>query len=127
MQDTLHALPARPRAGLLGFVVVMVTLVGGCRNNDAATPEDHHGEIAETWSPDGLTKVRNIPVAELQRAIQARVATGNRPKGLDEGDWARVVKLYEYYQHVPLWLEEDADSERADQLVDALATVHEHG
>ena len=28
---------------------------------------------------------------------------------------------------LPLWLEEDADSERADQLVSALATVHEHG
>ncbi|HEY7407255.1 MAG TPA: L,D-transpeptidase family protein [Gemmatimonadaceae bacterium] len=66
-------------------------------------------------------------MATLQQAIEARVSTGKRPKGLDEGDWARVVKLYEHYQNVPLWLEEDADSERADQLVNALATVHEHG
>ncbi len=127
MQDTLHGPLARRRAGLLGIAILAVALAAGCRNQDAATPESHLGDVAETWSPHGLTKVRNIPVAAIQQAIEARVASGKRPKGLDEGDWARVVKLYEYYQNVPLWLEEDADSERADQLVDALATVHEHG
>jgi L,D-transpeptidase YcbB len=127
MQDTLHGPSTRRRAGLLGLIVVGVTLAGACRNNDAATPESHLGELAETWSPGGITRVRNVPVATLQQAIETRVATGKRPKGLDEGDWARVVKLYEHYQHVPLWLEEDADSERADQLVNVLATVHEHG
>lgn len=127
MQDTLHGPLARRRAGLLGIAILAVALAAGCRNQDAATPESHLGDVAETWSPHGLTKVRNIPVAAIQQAIEARVASGKRPKGLDEGDWARVVKLYEYYQNVPLWLEEDADSERADQLVDALSTVHEHG
>lgn len=127
MQDTLHGLLARPRAGLLGLTICTLTMAAGCRNHDAATAESHLGEVAETWTPGGLTKVRNIPVATIQQAIQTRVTTGKRPKGLDERDWARVVKLYEHYQHVPLWLEEDADSERADQLVDALATVHEHG
>jgi murein L,D-transpeptidase YcbB/YkuD len=127
MQDTLHGPSARPRAGLLGFTICAFAILGACSNNDAATRESHLGDVAETWSPGRLTKVRNIPVAMLQQAIQARVATGDRPKGLDTRDWERLVKLYEYYQHVPLWLEEDADSERADQLVDALATVHEHG
>ena len=126
MQDTLHGPLARRRAGLLGFLILAVGLAG-CRDNDAATPESHLGDVAETWSPGGLTKVRNIPVAAVQQAIEARVATGDRPKGLDATDWSRVVKLYAHYQHLPLWLEEDADSERADQLVNALATVHEHG
>ena len=127
MQDTLHGPWTRPRAGLLGLATCGLLLVAACRNNDAAIPESHQGDVAENWTPGGLTRVRNIPVATLQQAIQSRVTTGKRPKGLDEGDWKRVLKLYEYYQHVPLWLEEDADSERADQLVDALATVHEHG
>lgn len=125
MQDTLHEPLARRRAGLLGPAICALTLATGCL--DGATRESHLGEVAETWTPGGVTKVRNIPVSALQQAIEARVSTGKRPKGLDEGDWARVVKLYEHYQHVPLWLEEDADSERADQLVNALATVHEHG
>ena len=127
MSDTVYAPSARSRAGLIGFAIGALALVGACRNNDAATPESHLGDVAETWSPGGITRVRNVPVATLQEAIRSRVATGDRPKGLDAGDWQRVVKLYEYYQHVPLWLEEDADSERADQLVNALATVHEHG
>lgn len=127
MQDMLHAPLPRRRAGLLGFLILATTLVASCRNNDAATPESHLGDVAETWSPGGVTKVRNIPVAAIQQAIEARISTGPRPKGLDATDWSRVVKLYEYYQHLPLWLEEDADSERADQLVNALATVHEHG
>ena len=117
----------RPRARLLGFALVAVTQLAGCRNNDAATPESHLGDVAETWTPGGITKVRNIPVGAIQQAIEARVASGDRPKGLDKTDWERVVKLYAHYQHLPLWLEEDADSERADQLVSALATVHEHG
>jgi murein L,D-transpeptidase YcbB/YkuD len=127
MQDTLHGPSTRPRAGLIGFAICAVALAGACRNNDAATPESHLGDVAQTWSPGELTKVRNVPVAALQEAIQVRVTTGDRPRGLDARDWQRVAKLYEHYQNVPLWLEENADSERADQLVNALATVHEHG
>ena len=126
MLDTLNRPSRRARGRLIGFAVCALAL-GACRNNDAAVPESHLGEVAESWSPDALTKVRNVPVAALQEAIRTRVTTGERPKGLDAGDWERVVKLYEYYHNVPLWLEEDADSERADQLVNALGTVHEHG
>jgi len=127
MQDTLHGPSTRLRAGLIGFTICTVALVAGCRNNDAAMPESHLGDVAETWSPGGLTKVRDVPVAALQEAIQVRVSTGERPRGLDTRDWERVAKLYEHYQNIPLWLEENADSERADQLINALATVHEHG
>ena len=108
-------------------LIVLALAAAACRNNDAATREAHLGDVAETWAPGGLTKVRNVPIATLQQAIQERVASGRRPKGLDEGDWARVVLLYEHYQNQPLWLEEDADSRRADELVTALSTVHEHG
>ena len=127
MHHTQQLSLTRPRAGLIAFALSAVALLGACRNNDAATRESHLGDIAETWAPGGLTRVRNVPVAALQEAIHVRVTTGERPKGLDVRDWERAKKLYEHYQNVPLWLEENADSERADQLVDALATVHEHG
>ena len=126
MLDTLNGPSRRSRGRFIGFAVCALAL-GACRNNDAAVPESHLGDIAESWSPDALTRVRNVPVAALQEAIRTRVTTGERPTGLDGGDWERVAKLYEYYHNVPLWLEEDADSERADQLVNALSTVHEHG
>jgi L,D-transpeptidase YcbB len=107
--------------------MVLALAAAACRNNDAATREAHLGDVAETWRPGELTKVRNVSIATLQQAIQERVTNGQRPKGLDEGDWARVVLLYEHYQNQPLWLEEDADSRRAEELVTALSTVHEHG
>jgi murein L,D-transpeptidase YcbB/YkuD len=127
MQDTLHRGFARPGAGLAALAIAALVFIGACRNNDAAIPESHLGDIADTWSPPSLTRVRNVPIAAIQQAIQTRVTTGARPKGLDTHDWKRVATLYDHYQHIPLWLEEDADSERANQLVDALATVHEHG
>ncbi|MGQ0713776.1 MAG: L,D-transpeptidase family protein [Gemmatimonadaceae bacterium] len=108
-------------------LVVLALAAAACRNNDAATREAHLGDVAKTWSPGELTKVRETPIAELRQAIQERVADGTRPKGLDAGDWKRVVLIYEHYQNQPLWLEEDADSERGDELVTALSTVHEHG
>ena len=126
MLDTLNGPSRRTRGRLIGFAVCALA-IGACRNNDAAVPETHLGGVAESWSPDALTRVRNVPLAALQEAILARVTTGERPTGLDAGDWGRVAKLYQHYHNVPLWLEEDADSERADQLVNALATVHEHG
>src|SRR5688500_10231309 len=56
MQDTLHRPLARRRAGLLGTGILAVALIAGCRNHDAASPESHLGDVAETWSPEGLTK-----------------------------------------------------------------------
>lgn len=109
------------------MAVAGFAFLAACNTNDAATPESHLGDISATWSPERLTKVRNVSIDALRGAIQERVAGGHIPKGLDEDDWKRVVFLYEHYQNHPLWLEEDADSERADQLVTALSTVHEHG
>ena len=116
---------------LLVLAVCAAAFAAGCRGGDASIPHADEGalatSIAETWTPNGLTQVRGIPVASLQQAIAARLERGGRPHGLDANDWKRVLRLYESYGNLPLWLEKDADSERANQLIDALATVHEHG
>jgi murein L,D-transpeptidase YcbB/YkuD len=120
-----------PRYMLFALATCALVAAAGCRGRDATTLQSAEGAIAgavaETWSPEGLTEVRGIPVATLQRTIASRLERGRRPRGLDARDWKRVVRLYESYGHLPLWLEKDADSERADQLIDALATMHDHG
>ena len=118
---------APPHAFMLAICAVIA--MAACRHGD--TREIDEGSIAdaisETWSPEGITDVRGIPVATLKRAIAVRLENGRRPKGLDDRDWSRVLRLYQSYENLPLWLEKDADSERGDQLLDALAGVHEHG
>lgn len=107
----------------LTLALVAGTACGSERGNASpSTP----GDVEESWDPRGIERVRNFSLDELRPAIAARLA-GDRPKGLDARDWKRVQALYANYDTVPLWLEEDADSRRGDELIDALATIHEHG
>lgn len=120
----------RTLQGLLPALAAALLAITAC-NRDGASSQTAggalDGAVAESWSPNGLEHVRDVPVKAIQGAIAARLERGDRPKGLDVRDWRRVLRLYETYANRPLWLETDGDSERADQLIDALATVHEHG
>ena len=119
-----------PRSRFSVLALCALVAAAACRGGASATRDEAGGavadDVAESWSPNGLKEVRGIPVERLRATIAARLA-GDRPRGLDAKDWSRVQRLYETYGNTPLWLEKDADSRRADQLIDALATVHEHG
>ncbi|HEU4565685.1 MAG TPA: L,D-transpeptidase family protein [Gemmatimonadaceae bacterium] len=129
----MNVSPSTPRAAwrrLAALAAVALLATAACdreRATAGASDGALDGAVSETWSPDGLEHVRDVPVNAIEGAIAARLERGARPKGLDDRDWKRVLRLYETYGNRPLWLEEDGDSERADQLIDALAAVHEHG
>jgi L,D-transpeptidase YcbB len=114
---------ARP---LLVTIAVALLASTACRSEDGNATEVDRGDVAETWDPRGLEKIRGIELPQLRQALAERLA-GERPDGLDAQDWKRVQALYANYDTIPLWLEEDADSERGDDLIAALLTVHEHG
>jgi murein L,D-transpeptidase YcbB/YkuD len=97
-----------------------------CGSEAGNATEADPGDVQESWDPRGIDHVRDLPLSELRPALAERLAA-SRPKGLDARDWRRVQALYANYDTVPLWLEEDADSRRGDELIDALATIHEHG
>lgn len=110
---------------VLSILLALVT-VTGCDSEESVASEVDPGDVTESWDPRGLLEVRNIELPELRSAIAERLA-GDVPAGVDDRDWRRVQALYSNYDTIPLWLEEDADSERADALIEALLTIHEHG
>jgi murein L,D-transpeptidase YcbB/YkuD len=118
--------PTRRAAPLLLSLLLAVFVTAGCRSETSNASEIEQGDVAETWDPRGLLEVRNIKMPQLREAI-AEVLGADRPEGLDERDWKRVHALYANYDTIALWLEKDADSERADDLIAALLTIHEHG
>ena len=114
---------ARP---LLLTIAVALLASTACRSEDGNATEVDRGDVAETWDPRGLERIRGIELPQLRQALAERLA-GARPDGLDAQDWKRVQALYANYDTIPLWLEEDADSERGEDLIAALLTIHEHG
>ena len=97
-----------------------------CRSSDETSTEADPGDVTSTWEPPRYQEIRGVSLVELRSAIADRLQE-DRPASLDARDWRRVQALYANYDTVALWLEEDADSERADALIGALLTVHEHG
>ena len=114
------------RAPLLLALLVAFFATTGCGSEAGNASQIDPGDVSETWDPRGLLEVRNIELPELRNAIAERLAA-DRPDGLDAQDWKRVHALYASYDTVPLWLEKDADSDRGDDLIAALTTIHEHG
>ena len=119
-------MPSLLRTTSLIHIALALTIASGCRSEAGNASEADPGDVSESWDPRGIDRVRELSVAELRPAIAALLA-GDRPHGLDARDWKRVQALYANYDTVPLWLEEDADSRRGDELIDALAAIHEHG
>lgn len=117
---------ARALAGALGAILALSATA--CKSSEGTPAYSlDEGDITESWSPDSLTEVRGIPVDDLRARIEERIASDDRPKGVDGRNWDRVRALYENYEHRPLWLEKDADSRRGDDLVYLLTSIHEHG
>jgi murein L,D-transpeptidase YcbB/YkuD len=108
------------------LLLVLGLFLGACRSEANSANDGDPTAVEETWDPRGIDEVRNYDLAELRPAIASRLA-GPIPEGLDHRDWKRVQALYANYDTIPLWLEEDADSRRGDELIDALVTIHEHG
>jgi murein L,D-transpeptidase YcbB/YkuD len=63
----------------------------------------------------------------LQQVINRRVSEGVIPDGVRDRNWKRVQALYATYEDRPLWLEKDADSDRANKLLRLLLTVYQQG
>ena len=122
-----HGLRPQRSLSLLASLAVAVLVATACGSEEQETvSEIDPGEVTESWDPRGVTEIRNIELPQLRLALAEQLG-GEPPEGLEPDDWKRVQALYGNYDTIPLWLEDDADSDRGDELLAALLTVHEHG
>ena len=107
------------RTAMVALAVGGLTTAMACRGQRSSD-----GEAAAGWRPiEG--EVRGVPVSELQAALTARLESGRRPRGVDDGTWRRVRELYGFYGHAPLFLGNEGVEDRARAVITAVSTAHE--
>ena len=110
-------------AGALLLVLVLV-VVGLATERRRTRWTEEYGAVEERWRPDTVP-VRGIAPEVLRGAIEARLAA-DRPTGLSDEQWTHVRELYEAYDNLPLWLEEQGPRGRARWLISELAKAPTH-
>lgn len=108
------------------FAVALAALsLAACKKD--VIVDEAGGEIALTWSPAGVTSVKNVPGAAITAAINKKMA-GEAPSPLPKDTWEHAQRLYKNYKDVPLWLTGDGlDKPRAGALMFALGDATSDG
>ena len=100
--------------------IPLALLAAGCTNGKR---ENHQsgGDVDHSWSPQGVTSVKGVPVAAVRAAIQRRLAE-KPPEPIEPDVWRHVSTLYGLYAQGPLWFDDEGVYERrASALATALA------
>jgi murein L,D-transpeptidase YcbB/YkuD len=112
---------ARPGRAIL-TLLLLPALAWGCGRGDTERRETGAAAPAAegSWSPQAVTQVRGVPVAQIRAAIGQRTA-GKRPEPLDSAQWRHVRSLYTRYGKGPLWFDGDGlIRDRTAALLDAV-------
>src|SRR3979411_1329893 len=85
------------------LVTLFLTLAfaAGCKQNDASGVS--RSANAQTWAPDKLTSVQDVPATEIETLIQKKLAGPRLPR-IGEDQWGHTKRLYKLYGNNPLWL-----------------------
>lgn len=101
-------------------IVAVILALAACSRGETATT----AEPAATWSPEQLTAVNGVPIAQLQTAMEATLSEA-APVTIDAEQWRHAKKLYEAYGGNPLWLTADGlHEQRTKALTDAILNAH---
>ncbi|HUF65596.1 MAG TPA: L,D-transpeptidase family protein [Gemmatimonadaceae bacterium] len=101
-------------------IVAVIFAFAACSRGDSATT----AEPAATWSPEQLTAVNGVPIAQLQAVMEAKLSDA-APVTIDAEQWRHAKKLYETYGGNPLWLTANGlHEQRTKALTDAILNAH---
>jgi murein L,D-transpeptidase YcbB/YkuD len=104
---------------------LMLTLAVGCKSKD--TSAAGKSENAQTWAPDKLTSVQDVPATEIETLIQKKLDGPRLPK-IDEDQWGHTKRLYNLYGNNPLWLTRDGlHKVRTKAVTDAILAANTDG
>ncbi|HEY8831425.1 MAG TPA: hypothetical protein VIM21_02855, partial [Gemmatimonadaceae bacterium] len=95
---------AARHAGRVVTLSLMLALVASCKSKDAGSTGKSAN--AQTWAPDKLTSVQDVPATEIETLIQKKL-DGPRLDRIDEDHWGHTIRLYKLYGNNPLWLTRD--------------------
>jgi murein L,D-transpeptidase YcbB/YkuD len=104
---------------------LMPALVAGCKSKDAGSTGKSAN--AQTWAPDKLTSVQDVPATEIETLIQKKL-DGPRLDRIDEDQWGHTRRLYKLYGNNPLWLTRDGlHKVRSKAVTDAILAANTDG
>jgi murein L,D-transpeptidase YcbB/YkuD len=103
------------RLATLGVAIGLVTVAGCKKTNEAS------GEVTRNWKPAQLEAYMGVPAAEVQAAIQKRLAA-SAPNAVSEDQWKHVKRLYKTFNQTLLWLDDKGVHQpRVSALLNVLA------
>lgn len=112
-------------AGRLVTLSLVLALIAGCESKDTSAP----GKLAsaQTWAPDKLTSVQDVPATEIETLIQKKLDGPRLPK-IDDDQWGHTKRLYKLYGNNPLWLTRDGlHKVRTRAVTDAILAANTDG
>lgn len=80
-------------------VALCAIIASACAKRDSTAT----GGSSPGWAPEKLKSVNGVPAAEIEAAIQKRLA-GSRPAQIDEDQWGHTRRIYKLYGGNALWL-----------------------
>jgi murein L,D-transpeptidase YcbB/YkuD len=119
--------PPRTRRFVGGFFILFLTLaaLGSCRGRDTSSAVK--SAKAQTWAPDKLTSIQDIPATEVETLIRQKLDGPRLPK-IDDDQWGHTKRLYNLYGNNPLWLTRDGlHKVRTKALTDAILAANTDG
>ena len=123
------ALVTTPRGARFPFrsvtLVLVLAFLTGCKARD--TSGAGKSLNAQTWAPDKLTSIQDIPATEVETLIQQKL-DGPRLARIDDDQWGHTKRLYKLYGNNPLWLTRDGlHKVRTKALTDAILAANADG
>src|SRR3954471_11908423 len=116
--------PVHPRSRLTALLLSAVFLAA-CKSGETARAGKV--ENAQTWSPEKLASVQGVPAADIESAIQKKLA-GAKLDRIDDDQWAHTKRLYQLYGNNPLWLTSTGLHEaRTKALTNAILAANNDG
>ena len=125
MPALVTALPSARLAGRFASLLLTLALVAGCMTRD--TSGAGKSENAQTWAPDKLTSIQDVPATEVETLIQKKLDGPRLPK-IDDDQWGHTKRLYKLYGNNPLWLTRDGlHKVRTKAVTDAILAANADG
>ena len=105
------------RVATIAAVTAMTTFAA-CKRGGSA-----NGEVSRNWIPPKQDAYMGVPAAEVQSAIQKRLAA-TPPAAVSGDQWKHVNKLYAAFGQSLLWLDDKGMHQpRVEALLNVLATA----